>query len=458
MLSPQQTSDVVIVGAGMSGLACALKLAEAGANVVVLEARDRVGGRVKAGTLAGLPVDLGGMWVGPGQTRLLTMLRDYQMRTYPTWLAGRNIVELGGTVAEGDGEDLGAALDGNEQLAFEHAFIALETLGQSVPAGQPWDHPDADALDGETFASWLSARKLPPRVAALFRLICESVFCCQPAQVSMLFMAHYIAGGSGLRFLTSAADGAQQDLVHGGLFGLAEKFAARLGDRVVLAEPVEAIRHDEAGVEVTAASRSYRAAHVVVALPPPLAGAIGYEPPLPAAHRALMARAPMGAAIKAWLAYRRPFWRESGHNGFFLREGAVFGPAFDVSPPDQPIGVLAGFFDARLALEWSDAGPEARRAAAIAAVAECFGSEALEIVDYAETDWTAERWSAGCYGAVLAPGTLASCGRALRERVGRIHWAGTETAAAWAGYVEGAIRAGEAAAYTVLADLKITRI
>lgn len=447
-------SEVIVVGAGMSGLACATLLLDSGCDVLVLEARDRVGGRLKKGLLGDMPVDLGGMWVGPGQTHLLELLRDFQLRTYPTWLAGRNIVELGGAQAEGDGEDLSAALTADEQSAFEQAFGDLEALAQTVPSTGPWDHPQAAQLDDETFASWISARQLPARVGALFRLICESVLCCQPGQVSMLFLAHYIAGGGGLQFLTSSAGGAQQDLVHGGLFQLAERMAGKLGNRVLLNAPVHGIEQDSDGVTVKAGDATFRARQLVVALPPPLAGAITYDPPLPAARRALTARAPMGAAIKAWLAYPRPFWRDSGRNGFVLRESAEFGPMFDVSPPDQPLGVLAGFFDARLAIEWSDAGPDARRAAVIREAVACFGPEASSPVGYAESDWTNERWSAGCYGAVLAPGALHSCGPALRKPVGRIHWAGTEAAPQWAGYVEGAIRAGEEAARATLAGLK----
>lgn len=450
--------DAIVVGAGASGLSCAAKLAVDGLNVVVLEARDRVGGRLRAGELAGLPVDLGGMWVGPGQDRLIALLQAYQLRTYPTWLDGRNILELGERQGEGQREDLAVVLDEAEREAFETLFVALEELAAHVGSTAPWAAADARALDDQTFASWLDVRRPPARVAALYRLLCESVLCCQPSQLSMLFLAHYLAGGGGLRSLISAEGGAQQDLVHGGLFRLPQLLADGLHGRVVFDAPVTAISQDADTVAVVAGSDVFHGRQVVVALPPPLAGAIAYEPALPAARRALTARSPMGSAIKAWIAYPRPFWRDGGLNGFVLRESAEFGPMFDVSPPDQPLGVLSGFFDARLALKWSDLGRDARRAAVIEEAVRCFGPAAADPLDYAETDWTAERWSAGCYGAVVSPGVLSTCGSALRGGFGRLHWAGTEAATRWAGYVEGAIRAGEAAADAVMVALAAEKV
>ena len=195
---------------------------------------------------------------------------------------------------------------------------------------------------------------------------------------------------------------------------------------------------------------AYQAKRVILTAPPPHIARIQFSPELPYMKRALLARQPMGACIKVWIAYSRPFWRERGLNAFALSDDQPFGPVFDATPPGASAGILAGFFDAREAVQTAHLSAGERRALVVEMLVGHLGPEARSPIDYVEKDWTADPWSDGCYGAYLGPGVLTQKGPALRTPVGRIHWAGTETALVWTGYIEGALEAGERAAREVL--------
>lgn len=142
---------------------------------------------------------------------------------------------------------------------------------------------------------------------------------------------------------------------------------------------------------------------------------------------------------------------DSGLNGFLFGDDAAFSPAFDVTPPNEGIGVISGFFDGDAAIEWSEKTPAERERRVRDTVAEFLGEPPCRQIDYAENDWTREEWSRGCYGAYAPPGALTHLGTSLRNPVGPLRWAGTETATEWIGYIEGAIQSGERAAAEVLA-------
>jgi monoamine oxidase len=301
-------------------------------------------------------------------------------------------------------------------------------------------------LDGTTVESWMQANATTDEVRSFMRLVIRSLLCCETSEVSMLFFMHYLKSSGGFDYVITSGGGAQQDLFLGGVHQIAAKMGDGLGDDLVLEAPVRRIDHNDTGVVVRSDKGDFKGARAIVALPPPLAGRIEYEPMLPHLRQGLTDRSPMGSVIKVWFAYRTPFWRDKGLSGFAYRDCAEFSPVFDGTPPDSDIGILAGFFDSLHSTKWSALGRDARRAHALEELVRLFGPEAAEPIDYVETDWTQERWSAGCFGAVLQPGALVHFGEGLRTPVGRLHWAGTETAIEFTGYIEGAIRAGEAAA------------
>lgn len=444
---PAQTADVIVVGGGFSGLAAARALKAAGRRVVVLEARDRVGGRVKPGRIAGVTIDLGGMWLGPTQTRLAELAKGYGVATYPTFLDGKNLFEVNGVRGTGRGEDSFSALPPDALADFAAMVGELEQMAGKLPAQGPWASPDAGRLDQMTFATWLDAHAKTKGGRGVFEMLIPALLCAQPQDVSLLFVLFYLQSAGDLSTLISSGPGgAQNFLFVGGLHQVAARMAADLGSTVKLNTAVRTIRQSASGVEVICENERYTAPRVIVALPPPLAGRIDYEPLLPHARDALTQRMPMGSCIKVWVAYETPFWRQAGLNGSLFSEAFAFGPAFDVSPPGQPHGLIAGFFDGAHARDWSPRTPAERRAEVLRLLVEGLGPKAATPIDYVEQDWSTERWSRGCYGAFAPPGVLSAHGGALRAPVGRVHWAGTESAERWTGYVEGAICAGEHAA------------
>jgi monoamine oxidase len=444
--------DTIVIGAGFSGLAAALKLKRAGKSVLVVEARDRVGGRIKPGQVAGLTIDLGGMWQGSNQTRLEALADDYGCARYPTYLHGNCIAEIEGKRLELPGEDFLSALDDDAAEEVAALIDKIEAIGAALPANAPWAGTGTAALDGQTLASWLDLNARTPGARAAITIVTRSVLCAEPEQVSLLFFAFYLSGGNGFGALTSAATGGAQNFAFvGGMHQIADSMARDLGDTIVLSTPVQRIGYHEEGVSVYCDRGVVLSARrVIVAMPPPIAGRIDYDPVLPHARDALTQRMAMGSVIKAWIAYEEPFWRKRGLNGFFLSDRADFNVVFDMTPPNTPMGILSGFFDAGEATKWSARSVEARRREVLSTLVSAFGPEAANPIDYVETDWTTERWSHGCYGAFAPPGVISHFGAALREPVGRVHWAGTESSAHWAGYVEGAIRSGERAADEIL--------
>jgi monoamine oxidase len=453
--NPTRTADVIIVGAGFAGLAAAKALRAAGVEPLIIEARDRVGGRTCPGSIAGLTIDLGGMWVGPTQTVLDALAREYGVKTYPQYITGKSAIELNGQWHSSEGEDYGALLSLPVKLDLAQLVYRLTALSDSINPESPWTHPKADAFDAMTMQTWLDEHTHTDGAMSFMVSLIRSVFCAEPADLSFLYCLFYLKSGGNLEELTTFRNGAQQRLFVGGVHQLSQRMAVELGERVILNSPVTDIEQDAEGVTATCPEATFRAKALIVAIAPALAGRINYSPLLPAKRDALTQRMPMGSVIKVWIAYSTPFWRARGFSGLFSSDTAAFGPAFDVTPPGTPVGLLAGFFDARNSVEWSARTSDQRRAEVIRCLTTALGAEAQAPLEYVEKNWTQEHYSRGCYTGTLGPGALTQFGPTLRKPVGRIFFAGTESSSIWAGYIEGALRSGARAVAEVREYLKL---
>lgn len=465
-------TDVVIVGAGLAGLVAARRLVEAGVSILVLEARQRVGGRVLNEDIGdGKIVELGGQWIGPTQRRIAALASELGVGTFPTHDEGRHLIEIVGkrTSYTGAITDIRVGLLWNlakimsplAMAEFERARARLDRMARQVPLEEPWTAPRAIEWDSQTFASWIRRNARTAAARRLLELTTEAVWAAEPSDLSLLHVLFYTHSGDDFNTLVRTGGGAQQDRFHGGSQRIALLIAAELGEkRLELGAPVRRIKQREGGVVVYAdapfGERNglvVQARRAIVAVPPTLTSRIAYDPSLPAMRDQLIQRMPQGTVVKTMAVYEQPFWREKGFSGQATSDIGPAGIVFDNSPPDGVPGVLLGFLEGRLARQWGARSADQRRDAILAGHARLFGKEAAQPDRFIERNWADEEWTRGCYGCLMTTGGWTEYGPALRRPVGALHWAGAETATVWSGYMDGAVQSGERAADEVLGTL-----
>ncbi len=458
--------DVAIVGAGLAGLTAARDLRAAGASVLVVEARDRVGGRVLNEEIGdGNVVEVGGQWIGPTQDRIAALAREVGVETFPTHVTGENVIEWRGGLRRHRG-----TIPRINPAALADVLQAqrrLERMATKVPLDRPWLAPRAAAWDAQTVQTWLR-RNLATRAGReLLQLGIESVWAAQPEDLSLLHLLFYTHSAGSLDLLFDTAGGAQQDRFVGGSQRVPIALAERLGDdALVLGAAVRRIEHGPDGVVVHAERTdgredagdapdrlAVRARRAIVAIAPALAGRIVYDPPLPGQRDQLTQRTPLGTVAKCMAIYDEPFWRADGLSGQATSDTGPVKLTYDNSPPGGRPGVLLGFLEGRRAREAGRLTPEHRRALVIDCFTRLFGPRAARPDAYVERLWAEEEYSRGCYGCFMPPGTWTDYGDALRAPIGPLHWAGAEVAEVWSGYMDGAVRSGESAARDVAAAL-----
>lgn len=442
-------ADVGIVGAGLAGLMAARQLVAAGVSVSVLEARDRVGGRTWTRPAAdGTLIDLGGQWIGPTQQRMQRLAAELGAETFKTWDTGNNIQYHAG-------ERLvysGAIPTADRMVAGDvmEAMLNLNMMAMQVPPDAPWTAPEAAAWDGQTFATWLDANVTTPGARALLDLAIQAVFSAEPRDLSLLHTLFYIRSAGGLMDLIGVTGGAQETRFTTGAQTIANRLADALGERVILNAPVHTISQDASSARIESDAGVLTCDRVIVALPPTLAGRLRYRPALPGLRDQLTQRMPMGTVIKVHCVYPTPFWRDEGLTGQASSDAGAVRVTFDNSPPDGRRGVLLGFIEGDEGRLWGQRSLQERRVAVLECLVRYFGERAGQPLDYIEQSWAEEEYTRGCYAGYMPPGVWSMYGPALREPVGRIHWAGTETATVWNGYMEGAAQSGERAAAEIL--------
>jgi monoamine oxidase len=448
----EERADVVMVGAGFAGLTAARALHEAGHSVVVLEARDRVGGRTCTEEHHGTWIDLGGQWIGPGQDRIGALVAELGFGTYPQPEHGDDVVLDDGSARRVP--SVAAAFGDDELVAYIELAAALEEIAEQVPLEAPWRAPRAATWDATSLRDWVRGLGVPAQVAGLFEVGVQAVFAASSAQLSLLHVAHYVHSAGGWGKLTDSEGGAQQDRIVGGVQPVAERLAGLLPEGALrLSSPVRRIAHDDRAVVVEALGSTIRAERAVVALPPTLAGRIEYDPALPARRDHHLQHMPQGSVVKFHVLYDAPWWRDEGLSGTVLCPDEPIGVTFDCTPPAGAPGLITGFFEGPAAVDAGTRTAAERCAMVVDVLTRTLGPAADDILGYVDRDWSAEPYTRGCYGAHLPPGAWTVYGPALREPVGRIHWAGTETAERWTGYIDGAVDSGQRVAAEVLEAL-----
>lgn len=440
-------TDVIIIGAGFSGLEAARRLA-GNHDVLVLEARERAGGRVLTHRFAnGDETDLGGQWVGPGQDRLYALIAEMGFRTWPLHDDGDHLVKAGRALRRYRGTIPALALP--VLLDLHRMLSRFEKMAAELDPAEPWAHPRAIRWDQMSVADFMARASFTQGARDMFATGIGAVFCAEPHELSLLHALFYARSGGSLDALLSVTGGAQQDRVHGTMGGLASAVAEGLGERIRYGEPVEAVHWGGEGVKVRTGKGVYAARRAILAIPPGQALGIRFDPPVPASRDALWRRMPAGACIKCVAQYEKPFWRESGLSGQAVGGKLSVRVTFDNTEAGKAAGQLLGFIEGDEARHWSKASAHERRAAVLDAFAAFFGPEALKPIDYADQDWTGEAWTRGCYAGFMGPGVWTSLGSALRDPIGPLHMAATETAVKGYGYIEGALEAGARAAAEV---------
>ena len=442
--------DVIIVGAGLSGLSAARTLSQKGVSVRVFEANSEVGGRTRTRLLQGSAFDLGGQWIGPTQTRMHALCKELNITTFPTFCEGRKILEIDGRMRTYRSSI--PSLSPLSLLRLQWGIFRIDRLVKKAGPQIVANPQNCEQWDQWTVDQWVRKHLPGAKVRALLEAAVRVIFGADSSELSLAYFLAYLHTGGGLMNLCEIKGAAQQDRIAGGAQQLSEKLAQALGDSLMLDAPVEHIHQDTTGVTVTGTFGECRAKRVIIAMPPPMAARIDFSPALPAGHDDLMQRMVMGSTVKLLALYDEPFWRADGWSGEVVADGKPVTVVYDNTNEKGQAGLLA-FIVGSAARDWS-ARPEAeRQQRVLSQFARWFGPRAARPTLVHEQDWAEEKWTRGCPIGLLGPSSLSTLGSHLRAPCDRIHWAGTETATQWTGFMEGALQAAERVAHEVTGSL-----
>ncbi|XP_038642899.1 amine oxidase [flavin-containing] A-like isoform X1 [Scyliorhinus canicula] len=445
--------EAIVLGAGISGLSAARLLRQAGLNVLVLEARDRVGGRTH--TLHDPHFgysDVGGAYVGPMQNRILGLAAELGVETYLVDDNLYSLAETQGSVRRFHGT-VPPVYNPIGFLDLNNAFRTLDKMADEIPREAPWKHSSAEQLDSMTAKELIERMAWAESTRNTFNIFVRMVFCVEAHEISALSLLCMIKCGYGIERISNIAGGAQERKFIGGAQTISERLADRIGrDRVRLGSPVVRVEEEADGVSVTCeGGESFEGMFAISAVPHAILQKISFLPPLPAMKSQLIQRMPMGSVIKTVVFYQTAFWKERGFSGCSVSDTGTVDCSIDDTKPDGSHPAIMGFIVSDKARRMSLDTPEQRKESVCKHYAKIFKmKEFLDPKDYIEKNWMEEAYSGGGFSNTFGPGVLTSFGEALLQPVGRIHFAGTELATEWTGYMDGAVQAGERAAREVL--------
>ena len=449
MSGPHAASDVIVVGAGIAGLAAARALVRAGRSVTVLEARDRVGGRTLSEPQGGQTVDLGGQWMGDKHQRLRALATELGVESFPQFAHGKKVIDRG----DGKLRTFAGFLPKIGVFSLIKLSVALgklERLAQKIPLDDPMRAEGARAMDAQSFADYLDQHVRTRRARDMLALATQMIFAAEPRELSLLYFLLYARAGEGIQRLCEIEGGAQERRFTTGAQSLCLRLAEQVG-AIQLSHPVRAVAQDAQGVTVHTARGSFHARRAILALPPAMLGKIEIAPDLSTARTLIHTQMPMGSVVKCIVSYDRPFWRDAGYSGEAFSTSGLVRATFDDCSPTGDHAALVAFVVGDRARELSKVPQEERRKLILAELGRLHGAKAHRPLEYTDKDWLADEWSGGCYVGLAPPNFLSQTATALRAPHGLVHFAGTETATHHIGYLEGALESAERVTREVLA-------
>ncbi|HVH24454.1 MAG TPA: FAD-dependent oxidoreductase [Pseudonocardia sp.] len=450
----RRDADVVIVGAGLSGLIAAREVVRAGYEPLVVEADDRVGGRILTEQPApGVLVELGAQWIGDTHHRMHALAAELDIKTFRQYELGESTYELAGSGVLRESE---FHTRYSEQLAgVQRVLDLLDELSAEVPLDAPWSAPRAAEWDAITAGAWLAEQGLAPVAERLLEICTVGILAVPMVEVSFLDLLYNLQTcGVGAQLFAESEGGAQTTRFEGGTSQVPLRLAAQLSEHIELSSPVQLIEHGPDSVTVHCRGGLVaRGRRAIVAVAPTLAGRIMYDPPLPGVRDQLTQRMPQASAMKAFFVYDEPFWRADGLIGQLISDLGPGRMSNDTCPVDLGHGQLLVFLEGEQARTFGRWPAADRRAALTDELVRHFGPQAGKPELYVDGEWADRPWTRGCYNANMGPMVWSHFGHALSAPIGVIHWAATETATRWSAYMEGAVDAGERAAREALAAL-----
>ncbi|MBN9177974.1 MAG: FAD-dependent oxidoreductase [Microbacterium sp.] len=458
------TRDVVIVGAGAAGLTAANQLKKAGLSVAVLEARDRVGGRLWTDVIDGAMLEIGGQWISPDQDALIETVDELGLDTFSRYRDGDSVyVGPDGAAHRFTGEMFPVAPETEEAIA--RVTELLDAMVAEIDPDRPWAHPKAAEWDAISWEEWLRRQTDDDEAVRNLAFATGSAMLTKPTHAISLLESLLMAASAGSYSHLVDADFILDKRVVGGLQQVPILLAERLGDDVFLSQAVRTIEWSDAGVTVTTSPTTgvtgtattdgstgltVRARHAILALAPVLYDRISFVPALPRLQHQMHQHISMGFVIKVHAVYDRPFWREQGLSGTAFSPYELSHEAYDNTNHGDERGTLVGFVSDLNADGVFELSAEERKQRILESLSHYYGPEALNPVVYFESDWGSEEWTRGAYAASFDLGGLSRYGARLREAIGPIHLACSDLAGAGYQHVDGAIRMGRLVASQIL--------
>jgi monoamine oxidase len=456
-LPRNERGNVVVIGGGMAGLYAARLLRAGGKSVVLLEANDRLGGRVINLKVGPGPADVtegGAQWIAPQEPLIQGLMRRYKLKTFKNYTNGKTTLSMNGEVSTFEGNVAPLPGDGTVQLLA--GFAELTAMAATVPVNAPWDAPDAAEWDAMTAGEWIKANISDPGAQALLGIALAGPVSVQPTDISLLHSLFVAAACGGPLSLVTVNEGVLSDRVVGGTGALVAGMARDVRNVVRLGTPATLVEHDDTSVRVSTAHGVYAADDVVVAMAPTMTQQLLFDPILPVARVQSVQRAGMGSAIKFFPIYETPFWRQSGLNGnvqLIATPGnptPPFAACFDNSPPSGQPGVLFLLSENETARRLSSMSAADRRTQILEALVPIFGEQAAHPMNFIEHNWCTEPWIRGGAASFFPTGLLTEYRYLFGEAVGRVHFASTETGHQFWGNMEAALQAGARVATEIL--------